>query len=182
MNTSPGHAEMHFLISAANVVLVLLLTPLVMPACWIVPLNFGLSWLIWPLYRRWKQRPFDPAVWKDNPPSILGAYTTKEIAESDPTGEKNLPGRRGYHERDARFWMVDDLIRQLPGKTREEVLELLGEPDMPSPSRKLLEDNPHSWQLVYALTPEGLFGRRELLIRLNEQGRVKEAKVGRSAT
>jgi hypothetical protein len=173
---------MHFLISAVKVVPGLLLTPLAMIASWIAPLSFGLRWLIWLLHRGWKQRPFDPVVWKDNPPSFPGAYTTKEIAELDPTGGKNLPGRRGYHDRDARFWMVDDLIRQLPGKTCEEVLELLGEPNTPSPSRKLLEDNPDSWQMVYRLTPEGLFGRRELLIRLDEQGRVKEAKVGRSAT
>jgi hypothetical protein len=136
----------------------------------------------WPLCKRWKQRPFDPAVWKENPPPLLGAYTTQELSELDPTGGKKLPGRRGYDARDARYWMVDDLIKRVRGKSQEEVRALLGEPNPPSPSRVLLVGKADRWHMAYALAPEGVLGRPELLIRLDEQGRVKEAKVARSAT
>jgi hypothetical protein len=139
-------------------------------------------WLTWPLYRRWKQRPFDAVVWKNNPPSRGGAYTTTELAELDPSGEKHLPAAAGYDARDARYWMVDDAIRRIQGKSRDELSAILGEPDGPSPGRHLLVDSPDSWQMTYALSPEGLFGRSELLIRLDDQGRVRDAKVARSAT
>jgi len=139
-------------------------------------------WLTWPLSRRWQQRPFDAAVWKNNPPSRMGAYTTKELAELDPSGEKHLPAVPGYEARDARYWMVEDAIRQIRGKSREEVVALLGEPNGPSPGRHLLVESPDSWHMTYALSPEGLFGRSELLIRLDDRGRVKDAKVARSAS
>jgi hypothetical protein len=139
-------------------------------------------WLTWPLYRRWKQRPFDAAVWKNNPPSRMGAYTTEELAELDPSGEKHLSAAPGYDARDARYWMVHDAIRRIRGKSREEVLALLGEPDGPSSGRGLVVDSPDSWHMAYGLSPEGLFGRSELLIRLDDRGRVKDAKLARSAS
>ena len=39
-----------------------------------------------------------------------------------------------------------------------------------------------SMPFVYALSPEGLFGRWELLIRLDEHAKVSEVSVARSAT
>src|SRR5262249_14635092 len=105
-------------------------------------------WLTWPLYRRWKQKPFDAAGWKKNPPSRMGAYPTKEIAELDPSGEKHLPAVSGYDARDVRYWMVDDVIRMIHGKSRVELLALLGEPDGPSSGRRLLVDSPESWHMA----------------------------------
>jgi hypothetical protein len=78
--------------------------------------------------------------------------------------------------------MVDDLLRTIRGRSREEVLELLGEPCPPSPFRSLLVDNPQHWQMAYALSPERLFGRWDLIIHLDEGATVQEAKVARSAT
>ena len=179
MNTSVPHSTGRSLAKAIGRAVLLLLSPLLFLG---VSVAAFARWLTWPLYRRWKQRPFDAAVWKNNPPSRRGAYTTTELAELDPSGEKHLPAAPGYDARDARYWMVDDVIRRILGKPRDEVLALLGEPGGPSPGRRLLVDSPDSWHMTYALSPEGLFGRPELLIRLDDQGRVRDAKVARSAT
>jgi hypothetical protein len=97
------------------------------------------GWATWPVYPWLGQRPFDPAAWRDA-----------------------APGRG----RDARFWMADDLRRRLRGKSRAEVVGLLGEPDRDTP-------------LSYVLAPMGWFGRWEVLIRLDERGRVKGTRVAR---
>jgi hypothetical protein len=121
-------------------------------------------------------------MWKNNPPYQRGVYTTKELAELDPTGEKGLRGSEGFDARDARYWMADDVIKKIRGKSREEVRALLGEPIPPAPFRALLVDRPDRWYMAYALSPDGLFGSPELLIRFDERGRVKEAKVAHRTT
>ena len=152
MNTPPPPSAERSIGSAIWAGLLLLLSPFVLLGGLLGLLS---HWITWPLYRWWKQRPFDSAVWKDSPPG------------------------RGCDER---LWMVDDLLRTIRGRSREEVLELLGEPSPPSPFRSLLVDNPQHWQMVYALSQEKMFGRLDLIIHLDERARVQEAKVARSAT
>jgi hypothetical protein len=179
MSTPFSRSAGRSLAKSIESLLLLLLLPLVVALLVVAALG---RLITWPLYRRWKQRPFDATIWKNNPPHRGNAYTTEELARLDPSGEKQLPGRPEFDTRDARYWMVDDLRKQIHGKSREEVVALLGEPISPSPFRFLLEDKPESWHLAYELTLYSLFGTPELLIRLDEQGRVKEAKVGRSTT
>jgi hypothetical protein len=170
-----------------RVVLRLLLAPLLvlgfLAAVLLTLIAASLAWISWPLRKWWKRRPFDAILWKNNPPYHMGAYTSEEVAELDPSGEKHLQSLPGYEARDTRYWMVDDAMRRIRGKLREEVVALLGEPDGPyPPGRSLLVDNPESWHMAYALSPDALLGRPELLIRFDSQGRVREAKVDRSVT
>jgi hypothetical protein len=62
--------------------------------------------LTFPRRRRRNQRPFDPGGWK------------------------RIPGGPGKNDQipPARLWMTDDLIRRLPGRSRDEVVEVLGDP------------------------------------------------------
>ena len=73
-----------------------------------------------------------------------------------------------------RIRMVDDLLtrQQLQGMTRQQIVDLLGDP----------EDTPYfrDWDLVYWLGPErGLFSidSEWLVIRLDPQGRVAEYRL-----
>jgi len=75
--------------------------------------------------------------------------------------------------------MVEDLIRKLRGKSREEVIALLGEPDRPCP-RHFAEAPDRSCDLAYYLCPSRPIGRWELLIRLDENTRVKAANASYS--
>lgn len=70
--------------------------------------------------------------------------------------------------------MADDLVgdRALQGKTRAEVIELLGEPTQTEYFR--------DWDVVYWLGPQRGFLAMDsewLVIRLDESGRVREAKI-----
>jgi hypothetical protein len=76
----------------------------------------------------------------------------------------------------ARLGMADSLVahRTLLGKTRSEVVELLGEP----PPTEYFRD----WDLVYWLGPERGFisiDSEWLVLRLAEDGRVQENRIVR---
>ncbi len=73
-----------------------------------------------------------------------------------------------------RIRMIDDLLsaHKLEGKSRAEIVSLLGEPD----------DNPGllEWDMVYCLGPERSWISMDaewLVLRLNEQQQVTEYKV-----
>ena len=73
-----------------------------------------------------------------------------------------------------RLRMIDDLMRQnlLDGKSREEVVGVLGPPDRTAKFR--------DWDLVYDLGPERSFIRIDsewLLLRMDTNGRVTAARV-----
>jgi hypothetical protein len=104
----------------------------------------GLIWVLisWPF--RWKPKPFDSTLWSSE--------------NAKQSGD--------------RYRMVDDLARKIRGKSREEVITLLGEPDRPCP-RRYPDDPERSCDLAYYLCPSRPIGRWELLIRLDEQARVK---------
>ena len=95
----------------------------------------------------WNREEFDSAKWKD-----------KRLIEEH-----------------VRIRMVDDLLSRhdLRGKTREEVVAMLGEPDHAA-------EMPYPY-MVYLLGPERGFIRIDwelLEIRLDEGGRVSDARVG----
>jgi hypothetical protein len=108
----------------------------------------GLIWVLisWPF--RWRPKPFDSTIW-----------SSKEAKQN----------------RD-RYRMLDDLRRKIQGKSREEVIALLGEPDRDCP-RDYPGDPERSCDLAYYLCPSRPIGRWELLIRLDEQARVKAANA-----
>ena len=82
--------------------------------------------------------------------------------------------------RGGRYWMVHDLISKLHGKSREEVYRLLGNPDRGHQYTRDRED-PHyleggRYQFRYHgyyLKPVWPVGCYELLICLNDHGKVK---------
>jgi hypothetical protein len=98
----------------------------------------GYFLIVRPLRESWKQQRFDSAVWK-RPKATRG---------------------------DARRCMIRDLLHRdlLLGKSREEVIEMLGEPD----SRR-------EGDLAYYVRPSWPKGRYELLIRFDGQGAVQTA-------
>jgi hypothetical protein len=108
----------------------------------------GLIWALisWPF--RWRPKPFDSTIW-----------SSKEARQNGD-----------------RYRMVDDLVRKIRGKSREEVITLLGEPDRPCP-RRYPDDPERSCDLAYYLCPSRPIGRWELFIRLDEQAKVKAANA-----
>jgi hypothetical protein len=101
------------------------------------------------IWRLWfPGRAFDPVAWQDE------AQVRQEV----------------------RLGMADRLVAQgtLHGKTRTEVVEMLGEP----PLTEYFRD----WDLVYWLGPERGFIRIDsewLVIRLSPDGRVSEYRIVR---
>jgi hypothetical protein len=86
-----------------------------------------------------------------------------------------------YGSNDTRLTMVDDLIRSqlLIGKSREEVVELLGETD----GDHSIKDRYPNWQMYFYLGPSRStilfkgFDYDYLVLRFDEQGKVNEAGI-----
>jgi len=77
---------------------------------------------------------------------------------------------------DERFYMLDSLTQKIKGKTKDEVIELLGNP---TDTEYFNNDDNH---LVYVLGPERGFIRIDyewLIIHLNEKGIVKDYSIAR---
>ena len=75
---------------------------------------------------------------------------------------------------DVRIRMIDDLLRRynFQGMTREQVVEILGEPDQTSYFK--------DWDMVYWLGPERGFVRIDsewLVFQLDGRGRVAEHRI-----
>jgi hypothetical protein len=135
---------------------------------WAITLPFWLLFLVYAVFGRplaavWRRarrhlraKPFDPLIWN----------------------------HADCKQREARYWMVDDVIRKLMGKSREEVYELLGTPDCGHHGYTFYGD-PHYLQggryefrfHGYYLKRAWPIGDYELLISLNAEAKVEWAKV-----
>jgi outer membrane protein assembly factor BamE (lipoprotein component of BamABCDE complex) len=111
----------------------------------------GAAWLLAGCVPHEPGRPFDPVAWR---------------ARGDGDG--------------VRVQMIDDLLRrhQLKGRTRAEIIELLGEPTE--------TDKFNTWDMVYWLGPERTGGSvwlsmdsEWLVLDLGADGRVKDYAVVR---
>ncbi len=108
--------------------------------------GLGVGWLVWRI--RNPGRPFDPVAWQHDSEGYLGI----------------------------RQAMADRLLasHSLEGKTRQEVIDMLGEP--------LNTGLPITWGLTYYLGPERSFISIDsecLVMRLGRDGRVKSAHIHR---
>ena len=108
----------------------------------------GLIWAFISMPFRWRPKPFDATIWGST--------------EARRNGD--------------RYRVIGDLIRKIRDKSREEVITFLGEPDRPCP-RHDSADPEQNCDLAYYLCPSRPIGRWELLIRLNEQAKVKAANA-----
>jgi hypothetical protein len=129
----------------------------------LIPVLIPLIAIVYSLSRLWtlvllpfRAKPFDPITWNDE----------------------------NAKQRGARYWMVNDLLSKLDGKSREEVYQLLGYPDCGHDGYTSYEAPHYLQEGCYLFRFHGYHLKRcwpigdyELLICLNDEGKVDWVKV-----